>query len=1597
MKKRIISLILTICTVYSVLYIPPITVGGQEPVDGETAFTVSVKEDGQEVADALVLKETDRRRLTASLVGASEDDKPAYQWQISDQNDPSAWMDIFDATGENLNLTYALVSSALDASGATAIRCVIKLGDKTYTCEPIVVRVSFAAPQAIADTYAQDYGIALASEEGISPLADDEGEDEYVTVQINYLDYETGVAISQHYTAIVPKGKDVTLNTSSPPYLGYAPYLVENYGDGDVDNDVFTDATTYTYTGIPTEDVTINIYYKVIEVSYAVRYYFQNASDDLYVENTAFYHQGKAFTGTEITSETINGILTQKDPDILDSRFISLYHYPERVAADGSTVFECYYDRWYHAMRFNLDGGWGVDPIYARYGTPYTVNPPEKYGYVFKGWIETDAEGRDKNTTLISTLTGTISNEDKYYRAVWEASETYYTVIWWLENADDDKYSFLDMKTVDAKGGDSIADTVLTSYQTISNDVISANHAAKFCKYEKTTYQDDNTAETDVTDTVTVEATGSTVINVYFKRNVYEMKFYVYREKDGAYEVSGNTTMYSYNSNLAEAAWSGVEDVPAFYDKATAMKYGYTADDLAKYPDNVLIPVFKHYDEIGDYKYYYFPVTAKYAQDITNIWPDNVLQNTPAKTPSGTYTYTNGTTWSGSDAVFSAWNCDSKSQYNTNSNKTIKGKIGVLDEDILPTDTAATATTFLAFWENAGNHGWNKPDMFMYRVLVKSDKTAAEVEGNFNYYVRSDGNVYEIISYYLVVDNNPVHKSGDTDVNNIKYNHTHPHIAGYNADMSEGLTDDLNCDYITVINSQTGENFVNDDFIADWNYHNPNDPWSVNEGAYRSLYYINWYYTANSNLKVHYVNEGTDAVQPDSQNATYGESMSRFNAVPKYPDTFEQNAYEFVGWYTEPALVNKYDFANETMPHENITLYAKWVEVPHNIYFFATRDDMIAYQKGDTSVIPYREAVVNHGHTYSTELADPTHPEGYTFGGWYYMTATNTLGMYEIYNTPIKRDMYIFADWSSHTPRPYRVHYALEAVEDDPDMLALLDAASGGAPVNNGLYEVEFGGELLTYIYTTNENTDAPAGYHLLCADSSIGFAFEGTTRTFTAKAGEYYAQLYEGYNSGYFPIVASHSITIAKEQDGSSFAQNNVFTFFYVKPITPLKYTVNYLYADTSLPIKGADGKDLTKNGTTSDSVVSERFAVVSDYIPDSFYKTLIITVKKVDGEWVGDDDANVLNFYYTKNTSAAYYAVHVFFQQLDGVTYKEDTSIIQGIGEIDAEIDVLPVTYDGFNVSKVEVQEGPDADRNEISANGTDNSYKIKIVEAGTDVYVYYDRVKRNVTVQYLEYNSTTPLTGVSNPIEVFEDQLFGSSVTYTAPLTIQGYTLANPNLITQTVQVRSDESQNYITFYYIPLQYTVSYQLVSVNGGNTEEGVTLSATMQVLNAHETVAGSKVTFDSELWDFLGWYDADGTLVSEDAEFVPDKNNFIPVPENNAFYAHIRRRVANLTITRENSEDGQVFVYQIQNDADASKVYFVTVTGNGSVTVTGLPCGSYTITQMNDWSWRYNDAAVKLNSFADNTTVKFSGNTSNDKWLNGNSEVEVNTAKAGG
>lgn len=146
-----------------------------------------------------------------------------------------------------------------------------------------------------------------------------------------------------------------------------------------------------------------------------------------------------------------------------------------------------------HWITFDSVGGSYVEPKFFKTGAnTEEPNDPAKPGYAFAGWYNGDTE-----YTFGSALTESIT-----LKAKWTAKDGVpYTVIHWQENANDDGYSFAESEQLTGTPGQLTEDAVDKSYEGF-------------------TLNQDKTDEQK-----TIAGNGSTIVNVYYKRNVYKVIF----------------------------------------------------------------------------------------------------------------------------------------------------------------------------------------------------------------------------------------------------------------------------------------------------------------------------------------------------------------------------------------------------------------------------------------------------------------------------------------------------------------------------------------------------------------------------------------------------------------------------------------------------------------------------------------------------------------------------------------------------------------------------------------------------------------------------------------------------------------------------------------------------------------------------------------------------------------------------------------------------------------------------------------------------------------------------------------------------------------
>ncbi len=261
--------------------------------------SVHILHDGKQINE-LTIQQNEKEELTADVIGIGKTD---YQWQLLLDHQNSVWVNIYDKTDRECEVSYALLKNLLDDAGSTYIRCSVTKGSETFYSEAVCVTVAPAyATQSQVISFAKAELVQNAAREAAATLfsmSRDAGS-EYVTVTIKYLDLSSldgnESAIYSPYTATIEKGTNFNQNVVSPTFLGFAPIYAKD-SDGLIDDDA---STIWLDLENVTENVEIKVYYEPIEVNFAIRYFFQNINDDLYTENVRLYHADKAKTGVPL-------------------------------------------------------------------------------------------------------------------------------------------------------------------------------------------------------------------------------------------------------------------------------------------------------------------------------------------------------------------------------------------------------------------------------------------------------------------------------------------------------------------------------------------------------------------------------------------------------------------------------------------------------------------------------------------------------------------------------------------------------------------------------------------------------------------------------------------------------------------------------------------------------------------------------------------------------------------------------------------------------------------------------------------------------------------------------------------------------------------------------------------------------------------------------------------------------------------------------------------------------------------------------------------------------------------------------------------------
>lgn len=1379
----------------------------ENPVLTEGADVSIVDENGQP-ATSFRLTEGSKSSISAwsTLDDSSE---AAYQWQICYDDENDLWTNIQGQTGKGLLASAAMFLPILEQKGAAAVRCVMTVDGETRTSDPIPVTI--AGEQIEMATFAR-YASAAPAAYAAAPAAEDN--ENKVNLIINYV-FTDGKIAANPRTATLPAGVAYAPATpvTVPNIPGYVPQLGESATDGAAALNGYDLTLSFTAEEMQS-DRTVKIVYHPAPVKVVVHHYQQNVDNDNYT-----LMESEEMTLT--TGQTVGNV-----HKTYEGFYNLLYEHPV-VAADGSTVVDVYYDRYYYLMTFDLSGGYGIDAVYARYGTPIPENPGNavRPGYMLIHWT------LDGYTQPVYK---TMPARNTTFVAVWAAQDTAkLTVMYWGENPNDDEYSIINTKELMVEPGSTLqyapCDRTLhvhnaACYGINASSATLESHDMDMYKelglesgYVYVTWEgnlkwaylylngqwysvnesiyDFNKSEGDITnrqvgtkilnarkckanltlqctetehthgngcctcstpyhsaeetcglfisledkiwtfdhsDSVTVLPDGSSVLNVYFSRKEYTLRFYYaasvnkyssYTKENITYRVVGGTTYYF--GSLGNSTMDEVPLLDRYFVEGRDMR-NQTGEVANK-------PTLKRADHgytegttpgaDGNTYYYYISFTAKYGANIYDMWPADVFNSV--------YCYNND--WDQSKYAFvSAWNGEHHVYYSQkNDNETIKGKYAVLDDNLLwdynqfgayaEVETDANGNEynvidFLCFWENGADVGWSYPSLFRYHIYVEpyEDMDITGLQSR-----TWNGKTYYFKEAYDTIDNS-IQNNANID------EQTYPEIEGFTQ-----LPDYYKKD------SSTGK------AIAETYEYQRMQSFDTN--LYQRAYDIYFYYN-RTEYQLQFFNETgvakTEQVKferPLASFASYTPSNPvDENGIPIY----EAGSHRFAGWYDNPNFEgDPFDFDNTAMPAENIILYAKWEPVHRTVRFFLDKASM-----AEGKILPKKMAELyaakNNGENdpndpytakYATLTAVPhgskiTIPEtpgvsegyedvhpyaGYDFIGWFYLNDEGEETAFDPANMPVTRNLDLYAKWSSNVLCPYEIRYILDE----------------------------------------NGNGELDADETTAVANPTTGSTLAGNSRTFDAKGD---IALYADYQEGYFPNVASHTIDFKTSDEAGM-----VYTFLYKKN-NSVPYRVYYVTdqqdKDNSLTSIELDGKtyyavaDAKVDDDNVKAVVTENFKPVDGYMPDKFQKTLVV----VPG------GKNEIIFHYTVDKIHAPYQVNYYIQNLDGSTWSLYSNA-DFTGDIDTHYSADAITITGFTYSVSETTEYNETQKiNAYTGDTLPGAVTVSgstvsgtLTDNGMQLNLYYTRNTHSYKVQYLEYGTNNPLADEKTVPGVYYNQ--------------------------------------------------------------------------------------------------------------------------------------------------------------------------------------------------------------------------------------------------
>ncbi len=826
-----------------------------------------------------------------------------------------------------------------------------------------------------------------------------------------------------------------------------------------------------------------------------------------------------------------------------------------------------------HWITFDVDGGAAIEPEFV---VGNTVRPadPVRPGYRFDGWFDASGAAFTFGGTLTENITLT---------ARWTAQSVNYTVVFLYENANDKNYSYVGSYTGTATTGStvSINKTTADGYAYSGKDL--------------TNFHFDHVEPA----TATIAGDGSTVINVYYAREVYEVRFYNNRgnsedtskritAKYGAF-IGGKWPGGGWyvNRNSTNTAQSYLEIMPSGGKNFYGQQTGYSTSTATYYVE-VLAGETGTVVSGKTYKVHHtdtaksnggLSVSDEERYDITGFTCNTAISTKNGSTYNGSKFYYTRNTYT--------------LTFNNSDNTLIRSATHQFEADLSgyagyePAASDAPAGKegykFAGWYDN--NKGSGSP--YTFGTMPASDVVL------YAHWVKP-----EVSAEYFTVM-----VGGSAEQIDVEY--------GKTIDQTK----------LPTPTASEGYEFVYWAREVDGQLHPFNFATVIKENIVLRPYFI-----PKGSVQVTYDKNGGKGNPPeDSQHYVVKESYADVRAGAN----LTKNGKAFSHWtLNADGTGDKYYPGDKLLVTGAVTLYAQYITESDR---FTLSFELAGGNVDGAATLPSETLYKNQKH----QLPTPTRA-GYTFGGWKDLAGNMWNGGSDI---SLTSDDTVTAQWTARTDMPYTVEFyyqndnqqgyakddSLTAIRNNgatDQTVSVTDTDKG--QTRNGQYKLNEGASTLTATVAADGSTVLKLYFDLNQFTVTIHYVYaDGQAPADNPLGGNKAADDFSDVLTvGVWYRVDSPDIngyTASEEAVSGTMGAGNVeHTVVYTKR-ADLSYTINYYWVGT----KDKVAESTTVTGCTFNDVKSLAPLAVTNYTPVS-NETVHLTIGT--GE-------NVVNFYYYKN----------------------------------------------------------------------------------------------------------------------------------------------------------------------------------------------------------------------------------------------------------------------------------------------------------------------------------------------------------------------------